>query len=85
MRIEIEGGRTRAFCQQAVNVFRQYPSLMKNPQGKLKNSFRSLQRYVTICTALLVILGAMCIFWGRAALTITAMVLMAFMAPSMVS
>ncbi len=79
MRIEIKGGRTRAFCQQAVNVFHQYPNLMKHPQGKLKNYFRSLQRYVTICTALLVILGAMCIFWGPDALTITAMVLMALL------
>ena len=76
MRIEVREKGTLEFYREIVNITSQYQRLMKNPEGKLKDTFRMIKSYLILCAVLFVLVLLMGIFWGMDALTILALVVL---------
>lgn len=80
MRIEIKETGNEAFYKEFVNVFGQYRNLMKNPEMKLKDHFKSLRSYIMILVGMFVILTLSNMYLGFDFLGIFSMVVLAVVA-----
>lgn len=74
--IEAKQKGTREYYKEVVCVIAQYPTLIKKPENKVRDSFKMLKGYIAICAVLLAIILAMAIAWGVDTLTIVAVVVM---------
>ena len=77
MTIEITEKGSGAFYKEIVNVLAQYRLILKNHNHKLKDYFKQLKVLIAAGTIMLVLLGAMMIFWGAKSLDIVAEICLA--------
>ncbi len=78
MQIEIKEKGSAAFYQETVNVLSQYRALIKKPERKLKDRFKTFRSQLILSIVLLVLLALMAIFWGGDGLMWGVMILLAF-------
>ena len=77
MTIEIREKGSKDFYEETVNVISQYRGLIKKPEMKLRDRFKTLKIYIILCAALVVMLALMGIFWGMDTLTLVGIVFLA--------
>ena len=80
MTIEIREKGSKDFYEETVNVISQYRGLIKKPEMKLRDRFKTLKIYIILCAALVVMLALMGIFWGMDTLTLVGIVFLAIVA-----
>ena len=76
LRIEATQKGTREYYKEVVCVLAQFPTLVKKPENKVRDSFKMLKGHVAICAVLLALVLAMAIAWGIDTLTGLAVVVM---------
>lgn len=77
MVLKIDHKGSEAFYTETVNVVAQYRGLLKKPERKVENLFKTYTLLAIACAVMFVLLGAMAIFWGADSMTNVLMVLMA--------
>ena len=77
MVLKIDHKGSEAFYTEAVNVVAQFRGLLKKPERKVENLFKTYQLLAIACAVMFVLLGAMAVFWGADSMTNVLMVLMA--------
>ena len=77
MRIEIKERGSEEFYRETVIVASQYQNLMKNPQRKLKNPFKSYRTGLILCSVLFLLLGVLIVLWGIDTTVVVALVVLA--------
>lgn len=77
MVIKIDHKGSEAFYKEVVNIVAQYRGLLKRPERKVEDLFKTYSLLAIACAIFFVLLGAMAIFWGADSMTNVLMVLMA--------
>ncbi|MBR5641000.1 MAG: hypothetical protein IKW92_02570 [Firmicutes bacterium] len=77
MVLKIDHKGSEAFYTEVVNVVAQFRGLLKKPERKVENLFKTYNLLAIACAVMFVLLGAMAIFWGADSMTNVLMVLMA--------
>ena len=77
MVLKIDHKGSEAFYTEAVNVVAQFRGLLKKPERKVENLFKTYTLLAIACAVMFVLLGVMAVFWGADSMTNVLMVLMA--------
>ena len=77
MVLKIDHKGSEAFYTEVVNVVAQFRGLLKKPERKVENLFKTYTLLAVACVVMFVLLGAMAVFWGADSMTNVLMVLMA--------
>ena len=77
MVLKIDHKGSEAFYTEAVNIVAQYRGLLKKPERKVENLFKTYTLLAIACAVMFFLLGGMAVFWGADSMTNVLMILMA--------